>query len=133
MDHELGGDVHAHRRPPFRAVAKVAVLTVVSMAAGPPSQRQVAAELGINESAVTETVRRLVASGHLRRSRGPDDARVRVLELTDLGVDTLRRAEAPFAEVDAAIDGALTVEEVASLAAGLDRLVTRFEGDAPGT
>ncbi|MDY7100678.1 MAG: MarR family winged helix-turn-helix transcriptional regulator [Actinomycetota bacterium] len=116
-------------------VAKVAVLTVVSTAPAPPSQRDVARELGINESAVTDTVRRLVASGHLRSTRAPGDARVKVLELTELGGVTLRRAEAPFAEVNAVIDAALDPGEVATLTAALDRLTAGFgaapDGSAP--
>ena len=104
-------------------VAQVAVLNAVAATAA-ATQRDVAALLGVNESAVTAMVRRLIDSGHL--SRTDRDGRTRLLELTDLGTTATRASARAFAPVNAELAGDLTAAEVHELADRLRAIVERL-------
>ena len=108
--------------------AQVSVLAVVSRG-GEVAQRTVAAELGINESAVTPMVRRLEVLGHLTRTADARDRRARLLKLTPQGERALTVAGTAFAEVNKAIEDELTPAEIRRTADVLTRLLAAF--DAP--
>ena len=137
--HRLQLAAHAVHRRSDRAMlagaglttAQVAVLTVLTEA-GPSSQRAIAARLGVNEPAVTEMVRRLVAAGCVSKEVDPGDARARVVALTDHGRSLLPRTRPPFATVNQDFAAALTAEEIELLAGLLDRIHAQFTtGAAP--
>ncbi|HPE48017.1 MAG TPA: MarR family winged helix-turn-helix transcriptional regulator [Hyphomonas sp.] len=106
------------------STAQSAVLAIV---AGNPGMRQnqVAALLGLNESAVTAMVARLVKLGLLARARSSEDSRAWELSVTPEGEAALKAIEAPFAGVNALIDEALGPETDA-LAARLHALSARL-------
>lgn len=106
--------------------AQAAVLAVVSQH-GPAPQRLVAAELGLNESAVTAMVSRLLKLDMLDRVRDPDDARAWSLSLSANGRAALKRIEKPFRRVNARIEAELDECEIAALADALARLSSAFE------
>ena len=88
------------------STAQAAVLAIVSASPG-MRQNQLAAALGLNESAVTAMVARLVKQGLLTRTRSEADPRAVELALAPAGETALRATEAPFAEVNALLDEAL--------------------------
>lgn len=107
--------------------AQAAVLTVTA-AAEPVTQRVVADQLGLNESALTQMTARLMKLGLLARTRDKDDARAWLLSLTAEGRTALARIRAPFTRINTAMDKALGDEEAERLAEALTRIAKTFGG-----
>lgn len=107
--------------------AQSAVLALVARARGGATQRAVATQLGLHESAITAMTSRLTGLGLVERTRDPDDARAWRLRLTDDGEGALRRITRPFGVVNARIEKVCTPEEITLLADILERLATEFE------
>ena len=105
------------------SVAQIAVLNAIA-AVPDATQRDVAAALGINESAVTAMVRRLVESGHVTRS--DRDGRTRLLALTALGATATRGGARAFRPVNADLAGDLAPDEVRGLADQLAGIIDRL-------
>lgn len=106
------------------STAQSAVLVIVSASPG-LRQNQVAALLGLNESAVTAMVTRLLKLGLLSRTRSAEDSRAWELSITAEGEAALKAIEAPFAAVNALIDDVLG-DGVDPLAARLTALSARL-------
>jgi MarR family transcriptional regulator, organic hydroperoxide resistance regulator len=106
--------------------AQAAVLMLI--ARGAVTQRGVAAQLGVNESAVTAMARRLLQMGLLERVRDEDDARTWKLRLSAGGRAALKRIDQPFKSVNQAIETVLTPEEIAHFADYLQRIASTFDG-----
>jgi MarR family transcriptional regulator, organic hydroperoxide resistance regulator len=107
-------------------VAQTSVLSVLARE-GKTSQRAVARELGLNESAVTPMVARLLRLGLVIRMHDEVDARAWSLELSEKGRDLLRHTKSAFARVNAVVDGELSDAEIRALVGYLDRLINAFE------
>lgn len=105
--------------------AQAAVLAVLDSGEG-ETQKDVANALGLNESAVTAMVNRLMRLGYLDRTRSADDGRAWVLRATGEGIANLRQAGAAFAHVNRIIDAELSANEVKQLAGYLQRLARAF-------
>ena len=105
--------------------AQAAVLTLV--AGGAVSQREVATQLGLNESAVTAMARRLLGMGLLDRVRDEADARAWQLRLSDDGRTALKRMELPFKRINQTIETVLSPEEITHFADYLRRIAVAFE------
>ncbi|WP_262695959.1 MarR family winged helix-turn-helix transcriptional regulator [Kordiimonas aquimaris] len=105
--------------------AQAAVLVVVAKQAG-TTQRLVAHQLGLNESAVVAMVTRLMAIGYLERSRSVVDKRAWVLSLTKAGNEVLGRIAEPFASINARIEKAVGADALSSIAKALDSLDEEF-------
>lgn len=97
------------------STAQSAVLAIV---AGNPGMRQnqVASTLGLNESAMTAMITRLLKLELIARTRSTEDSRAWELNVTPAGEIALKAIEAPFADVNALIDDALgiDVDEISS-------------------
>jgi DNA-binding MarR family transcriptional regulator len=106
-------------------VAQAAVLTLV--AGGAVTQREVATQLGLNESAVTAMARRLLSMGLLERVRDKADARAWHLRLTGDGRAALKRVEPPFKRINQTIESVLSPEEIAHFADYLRRIAVTFD------
>jgi DNA-binding MarR family transcriptional regulator len=107
------------------STAQSAVLAVIARSPG-MRQNEVAHTLGLNESAVTAMITKLIGLGLVQRSRSTDDSRAWELSLTDEGTAALSAIETPFAKINALIDETLgdDVDEFAALLGALsDRLV----------
>lgn len=106
-------------------VAQVAVLNVVELTPH-ATQREVAAQLGLNESALPPMVKRLCGDGLLLRQRSSHDARAWALQLTEAGRSVLRAARGPFATINATLGNALNDRQVGDLREMLDRVIDSF-------
>ncbi|GAA3683211.1 hypothetical protein GCM10022237_47390 [Nocardioides ginsengisoli] len=104
-------------------VAQIAVLNAIT-ASGDTTQRDVAAQLGVNESAVTAMIRRLVESGHV--ARADRDGRTRRLTLTGLGTTAVRASSRAFRPVNQTLAGDLAADEIGELARQLTAIVERL-------
>lgn len=105
--------------------AQGAVLAVIA-AEGRPSQRRVAAVLGLNESAMTAMVGRLMTLGAIERLPSPDDSRAWSLQLTETGLAALQRIETSFATINSELDTILDAAEADRLADYLARIEAAF-------
>jgi len=108
--------------------AQAAVLSVVA-ADDPVTQRVVADQLGLNESAVTAMVTRLLGMGLLERERDDADARAWRLRLSGHGRATLKRIEGPFGRVNRTMESVLEPDEIARFAEYLGRISAAFDED----
>ncbi len=118
-DRELAGSADI-------TAAQTGVLTVIATH-GEVNQKQVAVALGLNESAVTAMVRRLVSLKYLRFKKSRLDGRVKILSLTSAGETVQKQAKKPFNKVNQTIESVLTPDEVAQVADCLIRLGESFE------
>jgi DNA-binding MarR family transcriptional regulator len=107
-------------------VAQTSVLSVLAHE-GQASQRAIARQLGLNESAVTPMVTRLIGLDLVIRTQDEIDARAWRLELSEKGRDMQKRAKRAFGPVNAVVDGELSDEEIRALVSYLDRLINALE------
>lgn len=107
--------------------AQSAVLLLASAREGGVTQREVAAQLGVNESGMTAMVRRLLDMGLLERVRDETDARAWRLQPSNDGRAALKRIEPPFRRINQTIETALKPDEIAQLADYLTRIASAFE------
>jgi len=108
------------------STAQSAVLALVARARGGTTQRAVATQLGVNESAVTAMTVRLMGQGLLQRRRDPDDARAWRLTLTAEGEAAMKRIARPFAAINARIEKGHGAAELEQFAAMLEGLAAEF-------
>lgn len=110
--------------------AQAAVLAVVAgeraEGAQGPTQKTVAAALGLNESAVTAMTNRLIALGYLAREKDPQDRRAWRLALTADGEAAIERIREPFGAINAEMESALGAEHLEEFAGGLTSLGKTF-------
>jgi DNA-binding MarR family transcriptional regulator len=109
--------------------AQAAVLTVVA-ASDHVTQRDVAATLHLNESAVTAMVGRLLRLGFLERVRSDVDPRAWRLRVSKAGHAVMAKSRSAFASINARIEAEFSHEEIKRLADFLDRLTAAFEAGA---
>ena len=92
--------------------AQAAVMLVIAREGG-PTQRRVAEQLRLNESAVTGMVGRLIEAGYVTRSPNPVDQRAWILALTGKGQEALEgfrnQLEKLNSEISAALGGEAAV------------------------
>ena len=105
--------------------AQTGVLSVIANGSN-VSQKNVAIALGLNESAVTAMVRRLVTLNYIKISQSSTDARARVLTLTEAGKEVQKNVRAPFKKINEKIEATLNPAEIARLADYLERLSSAF-------
>jgi DNA-binding MarR family transcriptional regulator len=108
--------------------AQAAVLAVVA-ADRDATQRSVARQLGINESAVTAMVARLLDMRLIERIRDDADARTWRLRLTAEGRAGLKKIEAPFRRINERIEAAIDPDALEQLANHLGRIGETFAED----
>ena len=131
--HRLQLAAHRLQKSADRAVLAAAEITTAQaavlmlVAGGAVSQREVATQLGLNESAVTAMARRLLGMGLLERVRDEADARAWQLRLSDDGRTALKRIELPFKRINQTIETVLSPEEIAHFADYLRRIAVAFE------
>jgi len=131
--HRLQLAAHRLQKSADRAVLAAAEITTAQaavlmlVAGGAVSQREVATQLGLNESAVTAMARRLLGMGLLERVRDEADARAWQLRLSDDGRTALKRIDLPFKRINQTIESVLSPEEIAHFADYLRRIAVAFE------
>lgn len=107
------------------STAQAAVMAVVARSKD-ATQRSVAEQLGINESAMTAMTTRLIGLGLVERMRNRTDARAWRLTLTPEGRAAMNRTARPFDAINARIEKICSAEELAILADILDRIGAEF-------
>ena len=90
---------------------------------GTASQREIAAQAGLDKSTMVVTLDQLERAGLAERRPSPTDRRARTVVLTRKGRDVLARAEAVVSGITDDVLATLPVEERAALVGGLRRLV----------
>jgi DNA-binding MarR family transcriptional regulator len=118
-DRNLGSDAGI-------STAQTGVLAVIAKGQD-VTQKDVAKALGLNESAVTAMVRRLIALDYVARRKSDKDARAKILTLTDSGIAVQKNVRPPFRKINEEIASALTESEMAQLSDYLERLTRTFE------
>lgn len=118
-DRNLGSDAGI-------TTAQTGVLAVIAKGQG-VTQKDVAKALGLNESAVTAMVRRLIALDYVTRRKSDKDARAKILTLTDSGLAVRKNVRPPFRKINEEIASALSDSEMAQLSDYLERLTRTFE------
>ena len=132
--HRLQLAAHRIQKSADRAVMAAAEITTAQAAVlaltstgEPVTQREVATQLGVNESGMTAMVRRLLDMGLLERVRDEADARAWRPRPSDEGRAALKRIEQPFKRINQTIETALAPDEIAHLADYLTRIATAFD------
>ncbi|MFI2304436.1 MarR family winged helix-turn-helix transcriptional regulator [Actinacidiphila glaucinigra] len=92
------------------------------MAAGGATVTELAAHLGVTRQAAGQLVDELEAKGYAERRPHPDDARARLVVLTDRGRATTRAAEQAAADAVRPWAAVLGEDRLRALAADLGRL-----------
>lgn len=105
--------------------AQAAVMAVVA-AEEQPTQKAVAEALGLNESAMTAMIKRLIALGYIDRQTCANDGRARQLSLTLGGVTALEHIGEPFARINRRLEKALGVDGIAVCAGYNKKIADEF-------
>ncbi|MET9439513.1 MarR family winged helix-turn-helix transcriptional regulator [Streptomyces sp. NPDC006610] len=92
------------------------------IAAGGATVTDVAAHLGVTKQAASQLVDELVRKGYVERRAHPEDARARMLVLTERGLACTRAAEEAAAEAVGAWAGVLGEGELRALGERLARM-----------
>jgi DNA-binding MarR family transcriptional regulator len=113
----------------FRSLSPASGLSMTAAATlagierlGPQRLTLLAAREGVSQPAMTQLISRLEESGLVRREPSPDDGRVVLVAITELGQATLARRRSARAERLAGIIAQLSPDHRAALAAALPAL-----------
>ncbi len=87
-----------------------------------PAQKKLAAELGVTPAAVSGTLDRLESAGLICRSVGEADSRKNEIRLTAQGSAMVEKTHRIFNEVDTAMIGSFSPEELERLARDFSRM-----------
>lgn len=90
---------------------------------------EIAAALGLDASTTSRHIRRLVDAGYVTVTADPQDARARRHTATAAGHEALARVRDARLERLAEVLEGWDTDEVAGIAAGLDRLLDAFDAD----
>lgn len=93
------------------------------------SQRGIAQALGLNESAITAMMNRLIKAGYIERAKSKTDGRIWQLTITNAGDRILEKTVAPFSTINAILEKALSDAEIGTLADYLERIQRAAEAD----
>nr|WP_070958751.1 MarR family transcriptional regulator [Hyphomonas sp. Mor2] len=94
------------------------------------SQRGIARALGLNESAITAMMNRLIKAGYIERTKSQTDGRIWQLTITEAGNGILAETVAPFSTINAILERALSDQELEQFANYLERIQDVAADDA---
>ncbi|GAA2927305.1 MarR family winged helix-turn-helix transcriptional regulator [Streptomyces mexicanus] len=106
----------------FEGVRPAHGFAFTRLAAGGATVTDLAAHLGVTKQAASQLVDEIVRKGYARRRAHPEDARARLVELTERGRACTRAAEEVAGEVVGEWAGVLGAAEVRALGAALARI-----------
>lgn len=89
---------------------------------GELTQTEIANMLDISPAAVTVTLQKLEKSGLIERQTSESDARTKIIKLTEEGKKTVAKTHELFLEVDDAMCGSMTEQELDALCASLTKM-----------
>lgn len=87
-----------------------------------PSQKELAAAMGISPAAVTATLKRLEKDGYITRTITDEDNRRNEIRITDKGLEKVEESHTIFDSVDRAMFSDFSEEELAAFCAFLERV-----------
>ena len=91
------------------------------------TQTKLAKELGLNDSAITAMVRRLIDLELLERVRDESDGRAWFLKITEKGTETHMRVTQVSDETSTRIDGLLGEKTIAKVVSALELIILDVE------
>lgn len=91
------------------------------------TQTRLAAELGLNDSAITAMVRRFIDLKMIERRRDDSDGRAWLLKLTELGYDTIKKANSITDQTSTKVDELLGEKTIASVVAAMELIINDLE------
>lgn len=95
---------------------------------GCTTQRQLELALGVTHPTVVGLVQRLEAKGCIKTHFSVEDARMKVVTVTERGREAIDRVERQRAEIEGTMVRGLSDEEIAELKCLLDRVVANLTG-----
>ncbi|MFE6711514.1 MarR family winged helix-turn-helix transcriptional regulator [Streptomyces sp. NPDC057695] len=98
-------------------------MTLMQLAAGPMSQRELAAAMEVDPSQLVAILNELESEGLAERRRDPADRRRHIVEITEAGSAALDRVDAAVGAAERELFGDLTEAERVLLRGLLDRVV----------
>ena len=90
------------------------------------TQKDVATRLGLNQSAITAMVRRLMKMGFVDRMGSRTDGRTKILSLTKEGQAIFKNTSSPFRKINQQIEATLDSEEIELFADSLEKITDAF-------
>lgn len=103
------------------------VLMSLSHRNGELTQTEIANLLDISPAAVTVTLQKLEKAGLIERKTSDNDARTKIIRLTDEGKKTVKKTHELFLEVDDTMCGGMTDEELDALCVSLSRMTENLK------
>ena len=103
------------------------VLMSLSHRNGELTQTEIANMLDISPAAVTVTLKKLEKAGLIERQTPEQDARTKIIRLTEEGKKTVEKTHELFLEVDDTMCGGLTEKELDALCVSLSRMAENLK------
>ena len=116
-------ELHEKLLAPFGISAGELAILMLIDARQPESQQQVAGRLGVDRTTMVSLIDALQTKGLVARRPDPHDRRRNVIELTEPGARTLRRATRASDDAERRLLTALTPTEAAQFRSMLGRVV----------
>ena len=98
------------------------LLVYLSRCAAPLSQKDMADRLRISPAAVTDAVKKLEKLGLVARTPSPSDTRVKLISLTEKGLQQMEENRQIFAQTDRAMIEGIPEEDLAVFSGMLDKM-----------
>ncbi|MEP2102542.1 MAG: MarR family winged helix-turn-helix transcriptional regulator [Parasphingorhabdus sp.] len=121
---------HVLKKSSDRQLLEVAGVTTAQMSAlgiiaseETTTQTRLAAELGLNDSAITAMVRRLIDLKMVARVRDDTDGRAWLLKLTKTGAEAVKKASAITDQTSAKVDELLGAKTIATVVAAMELII----------
>jgi DNA-binding MarR family transcriptional regulator len=109
------GDLSAEALGPLGITGRENAVLIAIDSEQPLSQQEIAARLDVDRTSMVALVDELVAKRLVARRQHPTDRRKNLVELTELGRSTLRKANARTAEVERAFLAPLSAADAQRL------------------
>ncbi len=87
-----------------------------------PSQKELAEHLRVSSAAVAVALQKLETDGYIIRCSGEKDGRYKKIEITNKGKETVEQSRQIFHEIDSAMCGELTEEELFNMKKYLEKM-----------
>lgn len=107
----------------FDGIRPAQAVALVPLAAGGLHASDLAERIGVSRQAVAQAVTALERHGYVTRASNPDDARTRIIELTQRGSQVLRLMRANAVEVEKRWEQALGAQRLGDLRTTLQMLL----------
>lgn len=121
---------HTLKKSSDRRLLEVAGVTTAQMSAlviiaseETTTQTRLAAELGLNDSAITAMMRRLIDLKMVTRVRDNKDGRAWLLKLTKIGAEAVKKTDVISDQTSAKVDELLGEKTIATVVAAMELII----------